>query len=105
MLERGEYRIDHADRFRRLRFRQADPEQAVDGNGFEVVLNHAGLQRIDPGVDGAFRLVLFDELPRQCARLGLLGNRDRILEVEHQRIGAVRRRLRQHVGPVGGHDE
>jgi hypothetical protein len=48
--------------------------------------------------------MFFDVFARQHTRLGLLGHRHRIFEIEHQGIRAIRRRFRQHVRAIGGHD-
>ena len=77
-------------------------------DGVEVVVGQAGGQSVDAHVKARAllrALASFRKRQRGGARLGLVLRRDRILEVEQQRIGAAAHALVELLRTVAGNEE
>ena len=90
------------------RFRQHDRVGGRGHDGVEVGVDQAAVERVDPydqhrpsrrGPGRAQKIV------GAGARGGLGGERDRVLQIDDQRVGAAFEGFRQLAGAIGGHEE
>ena len=68
-------------------FRQHDAVRPARHHGREVAERHAGIERVDADIDLLARIPRIEHLAHRAPRADLLVRRDRILEVEDQRVG------------------
>ena len=68
-------------------FRQHDAVGPARHDGREVAKRHAGIERVDANIDLLARIPRIEHLAHRAPRADLLVRRDRILEIEDQRVG------------------
>ena len=105
MFKLGNQGVDGFDGFRGFRFWQTNGGQTFHHNRFQIVFEHAGLQRVDAHMNDGVRLVLPDVLAGEFAGARFFGDGHGIFKIEHQRIGTVGRGFFQHIGAIGRHDQ
>ena len=68
-------------------FRQHDAIGPAWHDGREVAKRHAGIERVDADIDLLARVARIEHVADRASRADLFVRRDRILEVEDQRVG------------------
>src|SRR3984885_2126391 len=89
-----------------IRLRNEDAVESRLHNGGEILQREAGVERVDSHEEGRrARFGLVQQTSDMRARLRLLSRRDRILEVEYQRVRAGLLRLRELPFGIAGHEQ
>ena len=80
--------------------------EPIDHHGLDVVAREAGIYSVQADEDANVGIAKpLDAGAHDLARFVLLRDRHRVLEINHQRVGAVFRRLRNPVRTIAGNEQ
>ena len=107
-LARGELGVEMDDGLAAFGLRQHDRVRAAGNDRVEIGVGQAGVERVDAHEEARARRarrVVLQKGQRRLPRARLALGRDRILEVEDQRVGAACRSLVELLRAVGRNEE